>query len=76
MVAPSTLGANTLPSNASRESNYPFVRPWGPRQQDHGSLNARILGNPHAKQKWNEKKALDQMKKKVKLERDELQAQV
>jgi hypothetical protein len=37
-------------------------------------MNARILNNPHARQKWNEKKTLDQMKKKVELEWDELQA--
>jgi len=38
-------------------------------------MNARILNNLHAKQKQNEKKAFDQMKKKAQLERDELQAQ-
>jgi hypothetical protein len=27
--------------------------------KDHGFMNARILSNPHARQKWNEKKALD-----------------
>ncbi len=35
----------------------PFGCPKGPKQQDHGSLNVRILNNPHVKQKWNEKKA-------------------
>jgi len=30
----------------------------------------------HPKQKWNEKKALDRVKKKVELKWDELQAQV
>jgi hypothetical protein len=39
-------------------------------------MNAQILSNPHVKQKQNEKKALDKMKKKAKLEWDELQAQV
>jgi hypothetical protein len=38
-------------------------------------MNTRILSNPHATQKQNEKKALDWMKKKVELEGDELQAQ-
>jgi hypothetical protein len=38
-------------------------------------MNARILSNPHARQKRNEKKALDRVKKKAKLEWDELQAQ-
>jgi hypothetical protein len=33
------------------------------------------LNNPHAKQKQNEKKAIDKVKKKAKLEWDELQAQ-
>jgi hypothetical protein len=31
------------------------------------------LNNPHAKQKWNEKKTFDQVKKKVKFKWDELQ---
>jgi hypothetical protein len=39
-------------------------------------MNIRILSNPHARQKQNEKKALDRMKKKVELEWDELQAQM
>ncbi len=47
----------------------------GPRQQDHGSMNVRILSNPHARQKRQKKKAFDQMKKKIELEWDELQAQ-
>jgi hypothetical protein len=39
-------------------------------------MNIRILNNPHAKQQWNEKKALKRVKMKVELEWDELQAQV
>jgi hypothetical protein len=39
-------------------------------------MNVCILNNPHAWQKQNEKKAPNQMKKKVKLKWDELQAQV
>jgi hypothetical protein len=35
-------------------------------------MNVQILSNPHARQKWNEKKALDKVKKKAKLEWDEL----
>jgi len=34
------------------------------------------LSNLHARQKWNEKKAFDRLKKKVKLKWDEFQAQV
>jgi hypothetical protein len=37
----------------------PFFHPKKPRQQNHDSMNARILRNPHARQKKNEKKALD-----------------
>jgi hypothetical protein len=48
----------------------------GLRQQNHHAMNARILSNPHARQKRNEKKALDRVKKKVELECDELQAQM
>jgi hypothetical protein len=36
-------------------------------------MNIQILSNPHARKKWNEKKALDRVKKKVELEWDELQ---
>jgi hypothetical protein len=57
------------------KSGHPFTRVGGPRQQNHHAMNARILSNPHARQKWNEKKALDRVKKKAKLEWDELQAQ-
>jgi hypothetical protein len=39
-------------------------------------MNIRILSNPHARQKWNEKKAFDRVKKKAELEWNELQAQV
>jgi hypothetical protein len=37
-------------------------------------MNAKILSNPHARQKWNEKKILYRVKKKAKLKWDELQA--
>ncbi len=58
------------------KSGRPSTRVGGPRQQNHHAMNARILSNPHARQKRNEKKALDRVKKKVELEWDELQAQV
>jgi hypothetical protein len=38
---------------------HPSICPRGLRQQDKGSMNVHILSNPHARQKWNEKKALD-----------------
>jgi hypothetical protein len=38
-------------------------------------MNIRILSNPHVRQKQNENKTLDRMKKKAKLEWDELQAE-
>ncbi len=53
----------------------PSTRVGGPRQQNHHAMNVRILSNPHGRQKRNEKKALDRVKKKAKLEWDELQAQ-
>ncbi len=43
--------------------------------QNHHVMNTWILSNPHVRQKRNEKKALDRMKKKANLEWDELQAQ-
>jgi hypothetical protein len=38
-------------------------------------MNAHILNNLHVRQKLNEKKAFDQVKKKVELKYDELQDQ-
>ncbi len=72
MVVSSTLGTNTFPSNASREIRSSIYSSWGPRQQDHGSMNAHILSNSHVRQKQNEKKAFDRVKKKTKLKQDEL----
>ncbi len=57
------------------KSGHPSTHVGGPRQQNHHAMNARILSNPHARQKRNEKKALDRVKKKAELEWDELQAQ-
>jgi len=57
------------------KSCRPFIRVGGPRQQNHHAMNVRILSNPHARQKRNEKKVIDKMKKKAKLKWDELQAQ-
>jgi hypothetical protein len=59
MVVLLAVGANTFLSNASKKIKVSIYLSWGPRQQDHGSMNAHILSNPHAKQNWNEKKALD-----------------
>jgi hypothetical protein len=58
------------------KSRCPSIRVGGPRQQNHHAMNARILNNPHVRQKWNEKKAFNKVKKKAKLEGDELQAQM
>jgi len=54
---------------------HPSTHVGGPRQQNHHAMNAQILSNLHARQKHNEKKALDIVKKTAKLEWDELQAQ-
>jgi hypothetical protein len=54
----------------------PFTRVGGPRQKNHHVMNRQILSNPHARQKWHEKKVLDKVEKKVELKWDELQAQV
>jgi hypothetical protein len=40
-------------------SGFPFIHLGVLKQQDHGFMNAHILSNLHAKQKWNEKKAFD-----------------
>ncbi len=57
---------------------HPSTRVGGPKQQNHHVTNIQILNNPHTRQKQNEKKAFDKMKKRRKknLEWDELQAQV
>ncbi len=47
------------------KSGHPSTHVGGPRQQNHHAMNARILSNLHAKQKWNEKKALNRVKKKA-----------
>jgi hypothetical protein len=70
MVVLLALGTNTLPLNASQQS--PSTCPGGPRQQKHNSMNVHILNNSHARQKQNEKKALNQVKKKGELKWDEL----
>jgi hypothetical protein len=57
------------------KSSCPSIRVGGPRQQNHHAMNVQILSNPYTKQKRNEKKALDRMKKKAQLEWDELQTQ-
>jgi iron only hydrogenase large subunit-like protein len=51
----------------------PFTCVGGPRQQNHQAMNALILNNPQARQTQNEKKAIDQAKKKVKAKWDRLQ---
>ncbi len=57
------------------KSCRPSTHVGGPRQQNHHAMNVRILSHPYARQKRNEKKALDRVKKKEKLEWDEFQAQ-
>jgi hypothetical protein len=52
-----------------------FIRPKGFRQQNYISMTICILNKPHATQKWNEKKAFDWVKKKVKSKWDEFQTQ-
>jgi hypothetical protein len=59
----------------TRKLGHPFTCHGGLRQQDHDSMNVRILNNSHARQKQNEKNALNRVKKKTKLEWDGLQAQ-
>jgi hypothetical protein len=53
---------------------HPSICVGGLRQQNHHAMNVQILSNPHARQKHNEKKVLDRVKKKVELKWDELQA--
>jgi hypothetical protein len=55
---------------------HPSIRPRGFKQQNHISMILWFLSNPHAKQKCNEKKVFDQIKKKAKFKWDEFQTQV
>jgi hypothetical protein len=48
----------------TKKLEHPFTCHGGLRQQDHDSMNVRILNNSHARQKKNEKKALNRVKKK------------
>ncbi len=45
-------------------SKHPSTNPRGFKRQDHTSMNVYILNNPHARQKWNEKKVFDRVLKK------------
>ncbi len=54
---------------------HPSTCVGGSRQQNHHAMNVQILSNRHTRQKRNEKKALNRVKKKAELEWDELQAQ-
>ncbi len=56
----------------AKKSGCPSIHLRELKQQEHSSMNVRILSNSHARQKHNEKKALDQVKKKAELEWDEL----
>ncbi len=47
---------------------HPSTRVGGPRQQNHHAMNVQILNNPHPRQKRNEKKAFNIVKKKAKLD--------
>jgi hypothetical protein len=75
MATLSTFGQQTQASHGARQIYRPSIHVGEPRQQNHRVMNAQILSNPHARQKRNEKKALDRVKKKAELEWDELQAQ-
>jgi hypothetical protein len=50
----------------AKKSRCPSTHLGMPRQQKHIFMNVCILNNPHTRQKQNEKKALDQVKKKTK----------
>jgi hypothetical protein len=47
---------------------HPFTCVGGPRQQNHHAMNVQILNNLQAWQTQNEKKVIDQAKKKTKTE--------
>jgi 5,10-methylenetetrahydrofolate reductase len=68
MVTSSSFGQQTWLCMEVGKFARPFTLVQGPRQQNHHAMNIGILSNPHVKQKQNEKKALDIVKKKAKLE--------
>jgi len=75
MTISSTFGQQTRASHGGRQIWSSFYLCWGTKTTKSPCYERLNLNNPHARQKRNEKKALDRVKKKTKLEWDELQAQ-
>jgi hypothetical protein len=76
MVTLSTFGQQSWVRMKVGKFVHHSTHVGGPREQNHHAINVQILSNSHARQKWNEKKAFDRVKKKMELEWDELQAQM
>jgi hypothetical protein len=68
------FGQQTWGSHGGRLIWPSFYSCWGTKATNHYAMNVRILSNPHTRQKRNEKKAIDRVKKKIELKWDELQA--
>ncbi len=50
----------------------PLTSEGGPRHQDHAKMNARILGNAMAVQRWNDQKVASHIRAKTQREWDKL----
>jgi hypothetical protein len=74
MAISSTFGQQTRASHGARQIWPSFYSCWGTKATKSPCYECSNFEQPHARQKQNEKKALDRVKKKVELEWNELQA--
>jgi hypothetical protein len=76
MVTLLAFGQQTWALHGGRQVWPSFYSSWGTKVTKSPCYECSNFEQPHARQKWNEKKAFDKMKKEAKLEWDELQPQV
>jgi len=70
-----TFGQQTQVSHGGKQIQLSYSC-WGTKATKSPCYERLNFRQPHPRQKWNEKKAVDRMKKETKLEWDEFQAQV
>ncbi len=75
MVVLPTFGQQTQVSHGRKQIQLSYSC-WGTKATKSPCYERLNFGQPHPRQKRNEKKAFDRMKKKTELEWDEFQAQV
>ncbi len=75
MVTSLAFGQQTWALHEGRQILSSFYSCWGTKATKSPCYECSNLNHPYARQKQNEKKALDRMKMKAELKWDELQAQ-